>query len=72
LKALGRDALWSNIPSASFTGMERSGRIGQLGYTTCDRTLTLELSRLNDAARAFYHRQGYSEPSRYELLDKAL
>jgi GNAT superfamily N-acetyltransferase len=34
--------------------------------------VSLELSRRNDAARAFYHRQGYLERSRYELLDKAL
>jgi GNAT superfamily N-acetyltransferase len=34
--------------------------------------VSLELSRRNDAARAFYHRHGYSERSRYELLDKAL
>jgi ribosomal protein S18 acetylase RimI-like enzyme len=34
--------------------------------------VSLELSRRNDGARAFYHRQGYSERSRYELLDKAL
>jgi len=34
--------------------------------------VSLQLSRRNDAARAFYHRQGYSERSGYELLDKAL
>ena len=33
--------------------------------------VSLQLSRRNDA-RAFYHRQGYSERSGYELLDKAL
>jgi GNAT superfamily N-acetyltransferase len=37
----------------------------------CTR-VSLQLSRHNDAARAFYHRQGYSERSGYELLDKAL
>jgi hypothetical protein len=26
----------------------------------------------NDAARAFYHRLGYTERSGYELLDKTL
>ena len=34
--------------------------------------VALQLSRRNDAGRAFYHRQGYSERSEYELLDKAL
>ena len=34
--------------------------------------VSLQLSRGNDSARAFYHRQGYSERSGYELLDKAL
>jgi RimJ/RimL family protein N-acetyltransferase len=34
--------------------------------------VSLQLSRCNDTARAFYHRQGYSERSGYELLDKQL
>lgn len=34
--------------------------------------VSLQLSRNNDAARTFYHRQGYAERSIYELLDKAL
>src|SRR5262245_34607350 len=34
--------------------------------------VSLQLSRRNDVAQAFYHRQGYSEQSGYELLDKAL
>ena len=34
--------------------------------------VSLQLSRHNDSARAFYHRQGYSERSGYELLDKSL
>src|SRR5262249_25161092 len=34
--------------------------------------VSLQLSRRNDSGRAFYHRQGYSERSGYELLDKAL
>lgn len=34
--------------------------------------VSLQLSRNNDAARAFYHRLGYAERSAYELLDKAL
>lgn len=35
-------------------------------------SVSLQLSRNNDAARAFYHRHGYSERSAYELLDKML
>lgn len=34
--------------------------------------VSLQLSRQNDAARAFYHRHGYAERSAYELLDKDL
>lgn len=34
--------------------------------------VALQLSRDNDAARAFYHRHGYTERSSYELLDKML
>jgi hypothetical protein len=34
--------------------------------------VSLQLSRGNDAARAFYHRHGYSERSAYELLDRML
>ena len=34
--------------------------------------VSLQLSRRNDAGRAFYQRRGYSERSGYELLDKAL
>src|SRR5262245_7610872 len=33
---------------------------------------SLQLARDNDPARAFYHRRGYAERSRYELLDKML
>lgn len=32
----------------------------------------LQLGRDNDAARAFYRRQGYAQRSGYELLDKTL
>jgi GNAT superfamily N-acetyltransferase len=32
--------------------------------------VSLQLSRGNGAARAFYHRHGYTERSAYELLDK--
>lgn len=38
------------------------------GYTN----ISLQLSRCNDSARAFYRRHGYLERSGYELLDKAL
>lgn len=34
--------------------------------------VSLQLSRSNDAARAFYHRQGYAERAGYELLEKTL
>jgi ribosomal protein S18 acetylase RimI-like enzyme len=34
--------------------------------------VSLQLSRRNDSARAFYRRQGYTERSGYELLDKML
>ena len=34
--------------------------------------VSLQLARGNDAARAFYHRHGYTERSAYELLDKSL
>jgi GNAT superfamily N-acetyltransferase len=34
--------------------------------------VSLQLSRNNDAARAFYHRHGYAERAGYELLDKML
>lgn len=34
--------------------------------------VSLQLARGNDAARAFYHRQGYAERSGFELLDKML
>jgi GNAT superfamily N-acetyltransferase len=34
--------------------------------------VSLQLSRSNDYARAFYHRKGYTERSGYELLDKML
>ena len=34
--------------------------------------VSLQLSRSNDAARAFYGRHGYRERSGYELLDKML
>jgi GNAT superfamily N-acetyltransferase len=34
--------------------------------------VSLQLSRRNDSARAYYHRQGYSERSNYELLEKIL
>jgi GNAT superfamily N-acetyltransferase len=34
--------------------------------------VSLQLSRHNDSARAFYHRHGYRERSGYELLDKML
>ena len=34
--------------------------------------VSLQLSRHNDAARRFYHRQGYAERAGYELLDRML
>ena len=34
--------------------------------------VSLQLSRDNDSARAFYQRHGYAERSGYELLDKML
>lgn len=34
--------------------------------------VALQLSRHNDAGRAFYHRHGYAERSSYELLDRVL
>jgi len=34
--------------------------------------VSLQLSRLNGAARRFYHRFGYAERSGFELLDKML
>jgi GNAT superfamily N-acetyltransferase len=34
--------------------------------------VSLQLSKGNDSARAFYHRHGYAERSTYELLDKML
>lgn len=34
--------------------------------------ISLQLSRKNQSARAFYHRMGYSERSDFELLDKTL
>jgi GNAT superfamily N-acetyltransferase len=34
--------------------------------------VSLQLSRGNDSARAFYRRHGYAERSGYEILDKAL
>ena len=34
--------------------------------------VSLQLSRSNDSARVFYHRQGYVERSGYELLEKML
>ncbi len=34
--------------------------------------ISLQLGRGNDAAREYYRRQGYSERSGYELLDKRL
>lgn len=40
----------------------------QRGYTN----MALQLARGNDAARAFYHRQGYIDRAGYELLDKHL
>jgi GNAT superfamily N-acetyltransferase len=36
------------------------------------RNVSLQLSRGNDRARAFYRRNGYTERSGYELLDKSL
>jgi len=36
------------------------------------RNVSLQLGRGNDAARDFYCRQGYSERSAFELLDKML
>ena len=48
-------------------------RIAESTFTQAGCTnISLQLSRRNDSARAFYHRQGYSERSGYELLDKAL
>jgi GNAT superfamily N-acetyltransferase len=48
-------------------------RIAEATFTQAGCTnVSLQLSRRNDSARAFYHRQGYSERSGYELLDKAL
>lgn len=35
-------------------------------------SVSLQVSRGNDAARAFYDRQGYSERTGYDLLEKAL
>lgn len=40
----------------------------QVGCTN----VSLQLSRHNNAARAFYHRHQYAERSGYELLDKML
>ncbi len=34
--------------------------------------IALQLGRGNDEARAFYHRHGYTERERYQLLDKTL
>lgn len=34
--------------------------------------VSLQLSRGNESARTFYHRQGYGERSGFELLDKSL
>lgn len=34
--------------------------------------VSLQLSRDNDSARAFYHHRGYTDRSAYELLDKPL
>lgn len=36
------------------------------------RNISLQLGRGNEAAREFYRRQGYSERSGFELLDKML
>ena len=36
------------------------------------RNISLQLARGNEAARDFYRRQGYSERSGFELLDKML
>jgi GNAT superfamily N-acetyltransferase len=36
------------------------------------RNVSLQLGRGNEAARAFYRQQGYSERSGFELLDKML
>jgi GNAT superfamily N-acetyltransferase len=35
-------------------------------------SVSLQLSRDNDSARAFYHHHGYTDRSAYELLDKTL
>ncbi len=48
-------------------------RMAEAAFTQAGCTnVALQLSRHNDSARAFYHRQGYLERSGYELLDKAL
>jgi GNAT superfamily N-acetyltransferase len=48
-------------------------RIAESAFTQAGCTnVSLQLSRGNDSARAFYHRYGYSERSGYELLDKSL
>jgi ribosomal protein S18 acetylase RimI-like enzyme len=48
-------------------------RVAELEFIHAGCTnVSLQLSRDNDSARAFYHRRGYTERSRYELLDKML
>ncbi len=43
----------------------------EFGRAQCTN-VSLQLGRGNEAARDFYRRQGYSERSAYELLDKML
>jgi GNAT superfamily N-acetyltransferase len=48
-------------------------RIAELEFIHAGCTkVSLQLSRGNDSARAFYRRHGYAERSGYELLDKTL
>ncbi len=48
-------------------------KVAELAFINAGCTnVSLQLSRDNDSARAFYHRHGYTERSAYELLDKML
>ena len=62
------------LPSQRGQGVGRELlRVAETEFTLVGCTnVSLQLSRDNDVARAFYRRHAYNERSGYELLDKSL
>lgn len=56
-EGIGADLLRTALPALAAAGC---------------RNLSLQLARGNDRARAFYHRQGFTPRSRYDILERAL